>query len=169
MIYIFTLGVGLKCLCKIHLNTQWGALCVQMDFTRTFQTTTKCNNMNHVWSHFYKILVVLKYRRRPWVNIFGTDISRCIYTYIKVVYLAYFGIFMLLKLSVSNILAQGCLWYFKTTKILKKWLQTWFILLHLALASNFRVKSIWRHSKWGWGGIWIFEKRIALSEKKRHL
>ena len=25
-----------------------GALCVQMDFTRTFQTTTKCNNINHV-------------------------------------------------------------------------------------------------------------------------
>ena len=25
-----------------------GALCVQMDFTQTFQTTTKCNNMNHV-------------------------------------------------------------------------------------------------------------------------
>ena len=35
------------------------ALCVQMDFTQTFQTTTKCNNINHVWSHFYKILVVL--------------------------------------------------------------------------------------------------------------
>ena len=28
--------------------------CVQMEFMRTFQTTTKCNNMNHVWSHFYK-------------------------------------------------------------------------------------------------------------------
>ena len=25
-----------------------GALCVQMDFTRTFQTNTKCNNINHV-------------------------------------------------------------------------------------------------------------------------
>ena len=24
-----------------------GALCVQMDFTWTFQTTTKCNNINH--------------------------------------------------------------------------------------------------------------------------
>ena len=48
MIYIVALGVGLKCLCKIHLNTQWGALCVQIDFTRTFQTTTKCNDINHV-------------------------------------------------------------------------------------------------------------------------
>ena len=26
----------------------------------TFETTTKCNNINHVWSNFYKILVVLK-------------------------------------------------------------------------------------------------------------
>ena len=25
------------------------ALCVQMDFTRTFETTTKCNNINNVW------------------------------------------------------------------------------------------------------------------------
>ena len=25
-----------------------GALCVQMDFTRVFQTITKCNNINHV-------------------------------------------------------------------------------------------------------------------------
>ena len=24
-----------------------GALCVQMDFTRVFQTITKCNNINH--------------------------------------------------------------------------------------------------------------------------
>ena len=51
------------------------AQCVQMDFTRTFQANTKCNNINHVWSHFYKILVVLKYHRRLWANIFDTDIS----------------------------------------------------------------------------------------------
>ena len=54
------------------------ALCVQMDFTRTFQTTTMCNNINHVWRHFYKILVVLKYHRRPWANIFDTDSFRSI-------------------------------------------------------------------------------------------
>ena len=36
-----------------------------------------------VWSHFYKFFVVLKYHRRPWVNVFDTDISRCINTYIK--------------------------------------------------------------------------------------
>ena len=53
-------------------------LCVQMNFTRTFQTTTKCNNINHVWSQFYKILVVLKYHRCPWANIFDTDICRSI-------------------------------------------------------------------------------------------
>ena len=93
-------------------------LCVQMNFTRTFQANNKCNNTNHVWSHFYKILVVLKYHRHPWGNIFDTDISKCINTYIKVVFLAFFGIFMLLQMSVSKILAQGRLWYFKTTKIL---------------------------------------------------
>ena len=91
-----------------------GALCVQMDFTWTFE----CNNINHVWSQYYKFLVVLKYHRRPWVNIFDTDISRCINTYIKVVYLAFLGIFMLLKMSVSKIMAHGHLWCFKTTKIL---------------------------------------------------
>ena len=37
-------------------------LCIQMDFKRTFQTNTKCNNINHVWSHFCKILVLLKYQ-----------------------------------------------------------------------------------------------------------
>ena len=52
------------------------ALCVQMDFTRTFET--KCNNINLVWNHFYKILVVLKYHICPWANIFDTDIFRCI-------------------------------------------------------------------------------------------
>ena len=31
-----------------------------MDFTQTFETTTKCNKINHVWSHFYKILVVFE-------------------------------------------------------------------------------------------------------------
>ena len=29
-----------------------GTLCVQMDFTWTFQANTKCNNTNHVCSHF---------------------------------------------------------------------------------------------------------------------
>ena len=35
-----------------------GTICVQMDFTGTFQTATKCKNINHVRGHFYKILVV---------------------------------------------------------------------------------------------------------------
>ena len=110
-----------------------GALCVQMDFTWTFQTNTKCNNINSFWSHFYQILVVLKYHRRLWANIFDTDISRCIYIIIKVVYLALFGIFILL-----------------TSTILQKLLQKWFILLHLVLLWNVHVKSIWTHN----GGIW---------------
>ena len=37
-------------------DAEGGALCVQVDFTRTFQTNTKCNNISHVWSHFYNIL-----------------------------------------------------------------------------------------------------------------
>ena len=53
-------------------------LCVQMGFKRTFQTNTKCKNINHVWSHFCNLLVVLKYHRRLWANIFGTDIYRSI-------------------------------------------------------------------------------------------
>ena len=93
------------------------ALCVQIDFTRTFEANTKCNNKNHVWSHYYKFLVVLKYHRHPWVNIFDTDISRCINTYIKVVYLAFFGILMLLQMSVSKTLAQGSMVH--TSKLLK--------------------------------------------------
>ena len=49
---------------KAGICQRGGALCVQMDFTRTFEANTKCNNKNHVWSHFYNILVVLKYHRR---------------------------------------------------------------------------------------------------------
>ena len=60
-------------------------------------------------------------------------------------YLA-FWIFMLLQMSVSKILADRRLWYFITTKILYKWLQTWFILLHWLVVSNVPVKSIWTHS-----------------------
>ena len=47
-----------------------------VDFMWTFKTTTKCNNINHVWSHSYKIVVVLKYHWLPWANIFDTDICR---------------------------------------------------------------------------------------------
>ena len=54
----------------------------------------------------------------PWGNIFDTDIFRCINTYIKVLYLTFFRIFMPLQMSVSKILPHGRLWYFKTTKIL---------------------------------------------------
>ena len=53
-------------------------LCVQMDFTRKFQTNIKFSNINHVWIHFYKLLVVLKYHRCLWVNIFNTNVCRSI-------------------------------------------------------------------------------------------
>ena len=109
-----------------------------MDFTWTFQTNAKCINMNYVWSHFCEILLFFKYHRGLWANIFDTDI--------KVVYLAFFGIFVLLLMSVSKILTHKRLWYFRTTKILLKLLQTWFILLHLLLVWNVCVKSIWTHS-----------------------
>ena len=115
------LSSSLFCIVNLHFGKFGpcpGALCVQMDFTRTFEANTMCNNMNHVWSHFYKILVVLRYHRRLWVNIFDTDISRCINIYIKVVYLALFGIFMLLQMSVLKILSHRRLWYFQITKIL---------------------------------------------------
>ena len=82
-------------------KSEEGALCVQMDFTRTFETTTKCKAINHVWSHFYKSLVVFKYHRRLWANIFDRDISRHIYTYIKVVYLRYPCIWPFLGYSCS--------------------------------------------------------------------
>ena len=93
------------------------ALCVQMDFTRTFEANTKCNNNKYVWSQFYQILVVLKYHRRLWNNIFDTDILTCINTHIKGVNLAFLGIFMLLEMCVSKILYRRRLWYFRTTKI----------------------------------------------------
>ena len=98
-------------------SSRGGALCVQMDFMRTFEANTKCNNNKYVWSHFYQILVVLKYHRRLWNNIFDTDIFRCINTHIKGVYLAFFAIFMLLEMSVSKIFFHRRLWYFRTTEI----------------------------------------------------
>jgi hypothetical protein len=83
-----------------------------------------------------------------------------------VVYLAFFGIFMLLQMSVSKILAHihRRLWYFKTTKILQKWLQTWFILLYLVVVWNVLVKSIWTHSAYNFD---IF--RRAVGPKWRNL
>ena len=48
------------------ISTRGGALCVQMDLKWTFEANAKCNNINHVWSHFYQILVVLKYHWHLW-------------------------------------------------------------------------------------------------------
>ena len=111
--YIFTMKSYYMTFCFLQLSiTNFGKflspppLCAQMDFTQTFQTKTKCNKINHVCSYFYKILVVLKYHRCLWANIFDTDINRCINTYIKVVYLAFLGTFMFLQMSVSKILAH---------------------------------------------------------------
>ena len=127
-----------------------GALCVQMDFMRTFQTNTKCNNINHVCSHFYNIFVILKYHRCLWANIFDTDIYRCINTYIKVVYWAFLGIFMLLQMSVSKILADRRLWYFKTTKILQKW-QNMIYIVAFGVGLKCPRKRPFQHTV-QWGG-----------------
>ena len=92
-------------------------LCVQMDFTRTFEANNKCNNINYVWSHFYQILVVLKYHRRLWDNIFNTDISRSINIPKNAKYTPLMWVFMHLKMSVSKILFHKRIWHFRTTKI----------------------------------------------------
>ena len=108
-------------------GTGWGVpppppLCVQMDFTRTFEANTKCNNINYVWSHFYQILVVLKYHRRLWNNIFNTDISRSINIPKNAKYTPLMWVFMHLKMSVSKILFHRHPWYFTTTKVGWTWL-----------------------------------------------
>ena len=94
-----------------------GALCVQMSFTRTFEANSKCNNINYVLSHFYQILVVLKYHRCLCNNIFDTDNSRSIDIPKNAKYTALMWVFMHLKMSVSKILFHRRLWYFRTTKI----------------------------------------------------
>ena len=38
---------------KISLLRGGGALCVETEFKRTFQASTKCNNINSVWCYFY--------------------------------------------------------------------------------------------------------------------
>ena len=92
-------------------------LCVQMDFPWTFQTNNMCNDINHVWSHFYEILVVLKHHRRLWNNIFDTAISRSINIPKNAKYTPLMWVFMHLKMSVSKMLFDRHLWYFRTTKI----------------------------------------------------
>ena len=57
MTYTVALGVGLKCPRKIHFNTQWGALCVEMGFTWTF-LGIKMPQWNWNLSPFQQVLVV---------------------------------------------------------------------------------------------------------------
>ena len=45
---VFVHAQGIKNVPAAQVQGGGGALCVQMDFTRTFQTNTKCNNTNHV-------------------------------------------------------------------------------------------------------------------------
>ena len=89
-------------------------LCVQMNFTQTFQTNTKCKNINLVWSHFCNILVVLKYHRCLWANIFDTDICRSINIPKK----GQIHHFNASRNVCVKVLTGRHLWYFKTTKIL---------------------------------------------------
>ena len=99
-----------------------------VDLTRTFQTTTKYNNINNVWSQLYKILVVLKYTRHQWANIFDKDICRSINIPEKAKYVHLFNveIYSSKNVCIKDIGSWGqC--YFKTTKKNYKWLQTQFI------------------------------------------
>ena len=47
-----------------------GALCVQIDFTRTFQTTTKCNNINHVALLLQHAILKIYYKKTSKVSYF---------------------------------------------------------------------------------------------------
>ena len=64
------------------------------EFYADISNQHQMHNINHVWVHFCKFLVVVFGHRCPWVRISDTYISICINTYIKVVYLAIFAIFM---------------------------------------------------------------------------
>ena len=86
---------------RFPYSNQGGALCVQMDFKRILQTNTNCHNINHVSSHFYKILVVLKYHRRLGANIFDTIICRSMNIPKKAKYTPLMWVFMHVKMSVS--------------------------------------------------------------------
>ena len=133
-----------------------------MDFTRTFDANTKCNNINYVWSHFFQILVVLKLHRSLWKNIFDTDISRSKNIPKDAKYTPLMLVFMHLKMSVSKILFHRRIWYFRTTKIWKKWLQKYLSLLHLVLALNVRIKSIWTHSGGGGAGPSSYGSNLSM-------
>ena len=128
MVIMFGRGSNSRCWCCLLLygivvmairvvEFSSGALCVQMDFTRTFEANAKCNNINYVWIHFYQTLVVLMYHRRLWNNNFDTDISRSINIPKKAKYAPLMWVLMHLKMSVSKILFHRRLWHFRTTKI----------------------------------------------------
>ena len=68
-----------------------------------------------VWKLEIWLLVVLNYID-AYEIISMTDIFTCINTHIKGTYLAFFGIFMLLEMSVSKLLFHRRLWYIRTTK-----------------------------------------------------
>ena len=75
---------SLDSLFRFYPWSRWGTMCLNAFYVE------KCNNINHLWSQLYKILVVLKYHRHLWGNIFDTDVSRCINIDIKGLYLAFF-------------------------------------------------------------------------------
>ena len=44
-------------MCNFQISSTDIGLCVEMDFMRTFQASTKCNNRNtSVCSHFYQVV-----------------------------------------------------------------------------------------------------------------
>ena len=123
-----------------------GALCVEMDLTRTFQASTKCNNRNSVWNHPYQVLVVLKHHRRLWANIFDTDISRSINTQNKSKYNLLIRRSMALDMFASYIFAHRRSYGSSNLPNPNENNFTLFILLHLVESWNVCVKSISIHS-----------------------
>ena len=92
------------------------ALCFQMDFTRTFEANAKGNNINHVWSQYYKFLVVLKYHRRP-------TLKWCIWHIL--------GYLCSYRCLCQRYWLKGVYGTSKLLKFHRNDFKTWFILLHL--------------------------------------
>ena len=70
--------IGIVSLSKFGRRSHPPVPVISNGFYTDISNQHQVQQYNHVWSHFYKILVVLKWHRCLWANIFDTDISRCI-------------------------------------------------------------------------------------------
>ena len=115
-----------------------------MDFKRAFEVNAKCNNINHVWSHFYKILGVLKYHRCP----FDTDISRQINTNTKGIYLRFLEYLCSHKCLCQRYWFMGV---YSTLKLPKVYRNDFKPYLHCCMGGLKCLPKI--HSNTQWGGV----------------